>query len=61
MASAKTATLGLLKVKIFRNKGYGITNKMLSLDSYYIVNVVMRSKFDNYSVSMREVIINSVL
>ena len=40
MMSAKMATLGLLKLKVFWNKGYGviisvydITNKILSRDS----------------------------
>ena len=48
MMLAKLATLGLLKTKVFRNKGYNIvisfhyvTNKILSSDSYYIVDVVM--------------------
>ena len=42
------ATLGLLKIKVFRDRGYGgiipvydITNKILSCGSSYIVNVVM--------------------
>ena len=44
MMSAKLATLGLLKINIFRNKGYDATisvydfaNKILSRDSNYIV------------------------
>ena len=48
MMSAKLATSGLLKRKIFQNKDYdvivpdyGFTNKILSRDSNYIVNVVM--------------------
>ena len=48
MMSAKLATPGLLKINIFRNKGYDIiirdydvTNKILSRDSNYIVDVVM--------------------
>ena len=48
MMSAKTATLGLFKIKIFRNKGYeviislhDVTNKILSRDSSYIVDMVM--------------------
>ena len=48
MISAKLATPGLLKIKLFRNEGYDIiiadsdiTNKILSCDSNYIVNVVM--------------------
>ena len=48
MMSAKLATPCLLKVKIFRNKGYGViipdydvTNKILSLNLNYTVDVVM--------------------
>ena len=50
MMSAKLATLGLLQ--FFKNKGYDIiislhdvTNKILSRDLNYIVDVV---KFNNY-------------
>ena len=46
--SAKLATPGLLKIKVFWNKVYAIiislhddTNKTSSLDSYYIVDVVI--------------------
>ena len=48
MMSAKTATPDLLKIKVFRNKGYGVitpvnhvTSKILSRDSNYIVDVVL--------------------
>ena len=48
MMSAKLATLGLLKIKVFRNKDYDVifsvydvTNKILLLNSSYIVDVVM--------------------
>ena len=68
MMSAKMATLGLLKLKVFWNKGYGviisvydITNKILSRDSNYIVNVVMWPKFGNSSISMREVVVTLIL
>ena len=68
MMSAKMATLGLLKTKVFWNKGYDViisvhdvTNKILSRDSNYIVDVVMWPKFGNSSISMREVIITSIL
>ena len=44
MMSAKLATPGLLKIKIFRNKGYDViildydvTNKILSHDSNYVI------------------------
>ena len=64
MMSAKLGTLGLLLKKGFWNKGYDIiisvydvTNKILSRDLIYIVNVVMWPKFGKPSTSMREVII----
>ena len=67
MMSAKLATLGLLKIKLFWNKGYDIiifvhdvTNKILERDSNYIVDVVVWSKFGNSSISMREFIITTV-
>ena len=68
MMSAKLATLGLLGIKVFWNIGYDViisvydvTNKILSCDSIYIVNVVMWPKFGNSSTSMREFIITSIL
>ena len=68
MMSAKLVPLGLLKINIFSNKGYGIitsaydiTNKILSSNSKYIVDVVMWLKFGNSSISMREVILTSIL
>ena len=68
MMSVKLATLGLLKIKVFWNKGYDVitpvcdvTNKILSHDSNYIVDVVMWPKFGNSSISMKEVIITSIL
>ena len=68
MMSAKMATPGLLKITVFWNKGYDViipvhdvTNKILSRDSNYIVDVVMRPKFGNSNISMREVIIISIL
>ena len=48
MMSAKLATLGLLKIKVFQNKIYGVinsvhdvNNKILSRNSNCIVDVVM--------------------
>ena len=48
MISAKSVTPGLLKTKIFKNKGYEViivdhevTNKILSCDPNYMVDVVM--------------------
>ena len=67
MMSAKMATPLLLKIKVFWNKGYDViiyvydvTNKILSRDSNYIVDVVIWPKFGNSSISMREVIITSI-
>ena len=47
MMSAKLATPGFLKIKVFWNRGYyviysvyDVTNKMLSHDSNYTVDVV---------------------
>ena len=68
MMSAKMATPGLFKITVFWNKSYDIiisvhdiTNKILSCDSNYIVDVVMWPKFGNPSISMREVIKTSIL
>ena len=68
MTSAKMATLGLLKIEVFRNKGcdviisvYDIINKNLSRDSNFIVDLVMLPKFGNFRTTMREVIITSLL
>ena len=48
MMSTKLATLGLLKIKVFQNKGHdvitfvhNIMNKILSRDSNYISDEVM--------------------
>ena len=66
--SAKLATPGLLKIMVFWNKGYDviipvddITNKLLSRGSNYIVDVFMWLKFVDLSISVREVIITSIL
>ena len=60
MMSVKLATLGLLKIKIFWNKGYDVitsvydvNNKILLRDTNQIVDVIMWPKFDNSSISMR--------
>ena len=62
------ATLALLKIKISWNKDHdviillhGITNKILMRESHHIVDLVMRRKFGNSSISVKEVIITSVL
>ena len=68
MIPPKMATLGLLKTKVFWNKCYDViiyihdfTNKILSRDSNYFVDVVISPKFGNLSISMKEVIITSIL
>ena len=68
MMSAKMATPGLLKIKIFWKKAYyviifvhDVTNTILSRDSNYNVNVIMWPKFGYSSISVREVIIYSIL
>ena len=57
------ASLGLLKIKVFWNKGYDVIisvhdvkRKISSRDSKYIVHGVMWPKFGNSSISMGEVI-----
>ena len=66
MMSAKLATLGLLKIKTFWNKGcdiiisvYDVTNIILSRDANYIVDVVVWPKFADSRISLREVIVTS--
>ena len=68
MISAKMATPGLLKTTVFWNKGYevitsvdDVSSKILSRNSNYIADVFMWPKFGNCSISMREVIITSIL
>ena len=68
MMPAKVAALGLPKIKVFWSKGYDIltsvhelTNKIVLCESNYIVGLVMWPKFGNSSVSIREVIITSIL
>ena len=60
--SAKLDILGLLKIKVFQNKGYDfinpvhdVTNKILSRDLNYIVDVVTWARFGNFNNSMRKV------
>ena len=62
------STLGLLKIKVFQNKGYDVivsvhdfVNKTLSPESNYIVDVAMWPKFGCSTISMREVIITLIL
>ena len=63
MMSAKMATLGFLKIKVFWKNGYEVimfvhdaTNKISSRDSNCIVDVVIWPKFGNSSIYIREVI-----
>ena len=62
MVSAKLATLSVFKIKVFWNKedqviiyAPDVTSKVLSRDSNYIVDMVMRSKLG----SIKEVAITS--
>ena len=66
--SAKMATPGFLEIKPFWKKAYDVIiyvddviKKNLLPDLYYNVNVVMWSKFGNSTISVREVIITSIL
>ena len=62
------ATSALLNIMVFWNKGYDViiyvhdvTNKILSRDLNYIVDMIIWPKFGISSISMREVIIISIL
>ena len=64
MMSAKMVTPDLRKIKVFWKKGYDVitfvsdvTNKILSRDTNYVVDVVTWPKFGSSSISIREVII----
>ena len=66
--SVKLSTLDLLKIKLFWNKDcdviisvQNVTKKILSLHLNYIVDVAMWPDFGNSSISIREVVIISVL
>ena len=64
--SAEMATPGLPKIKVYWNKGYRVIIsvydvKILLRDSNHIVDVVMWPQFGNSSISMREVIVTSIL
>ena len=61
MMSGKMATPVLLKIMVFWKKGYEVTDKILSFDSNYIVDVVMWPKIGNSSISVRKVITTSIL
>ena len=60
---AKILTLDLVKIKVVWGKGYDliisvcdVTNKVLSHNSNYVVDVVIWPKFSNSNMSMRKVI-----
>ena len=66
--SAKMASLGLLKRKVFWKKGSdviisvnSITSKIFSRDTKCIVGLVLRPKFGNCSISVREVGSSSII
>ena len=68
MMSAKMATPDLFKTTVSWNKGYDViipvddvTDKILSRNSNYIVDMFMWLKFGNSSISMREAITISIL
>ena len=68
MMPAKLAAPALFKTKVFLDKSYyviysvyDVTDKILSHDSNYIIDVVMWPKFGNYSICIWEVIITSIL
>ena len=59
MISAKMATLGLLKIKVFGNKGYevmicvhDVTNNIWSRYSNYIIDAITWPKFSNSTICM---------
>ena len=67
MMSAQMANSVLLKMTVFWNEFYDViihvddfTNKILSRDANYIVDVFKWPKFDNSSISMKEVITTSI-
>ena len=66
--SAKMGTPGFLTTKIFWKEGYDVTisaydviSPILSRDSNNNINLVMWPKFSSSSISVREVIITSIL
>ena len=68
MMSAKLATLDFFKIKEFWNKGYDVvissydvTNKIAIHDSKYILDKVIWPRYGNASISIKEVIVTSIL
>ena len=67
MMSAKFVTPSFLKIKTILNESYDVvisvhyvTNKILSGDSIYLVDVVMWPNFGNSGISMKEAVINFI-
>ena len=64
IVSTKMSTLDLIQIKVLIKVitfFYDVTNKILSRDSNYTVDVVILPKFGSSSISMREVIITWIL
>ena len=67
LISAKLTTPTLLEIRVFWNKGYvvisvdDITDKILSRDSSFVVDVVMWVKFTNSVISVAEANLTSIL
>ena len=60
IVSTKMSTIDLIQIKVLIKVitfFYDVTNKILSRDSNYAVDVVTLPKFGSSSISMREVII----
>ena len=67
MMPVKMVTPGLLKIRLFWNKGHyviisvhDVTEKVLSRDSVYIADMAMWPKVGIYSIAIREVIVTSI-
>ena len=64
MMSAKIATLGLLKIKVFWNNGFGVIISSMTSPTrfYYVTQIILKMWWcDNSSISMREVNLTSIL
>ena len=68
MMSAKMAVPDLVKIKVFWKKYYDViisihdvTNEILLRDSNFVRDALMCPKFGNFSISLREVILTSIL
>ena len=61
MMSAKLTTLDFLKIKTFWNEDYDVNNQILLRELNSIAGAIMQPKFGNCSISMIQVIINSIL